>query len=276
MIDSTLFGATIPAGTYARGDIVPLSIIDGPSVVRSGRGAAILKRLTTGILINASGSMSSWRIFVKNSDWVDPMISMCASVRETTALDEKSGSIQRGNNCALTPNSSWEVYAECQLADTTTIANSIFALIDIDYPSVSSIVDPDNLTGIPASIINTRTGVSGNAGGAITTANWQVVNVDFFKAGFAYALQKVELISGTSGVALQGFIALSNAAGMGGLKRIMPIASNPANIRNKVEYSSQLVKGPMDISVMFFDNSGTASSGNVADIIFDFVKRRTA
>ena len=271
MIDSTLFGASIPAGTYTRGDVVQLSLVDGPSVVRSGRGSALLKRLTVGQMINASGSVSSWEVHVKNSDWVDDMISLTAPVRELTVLDEKSGCIQRGNDCPLTPNSAWEVYAVCTTGITTTVGNSIFALIDIDYPSVSSIINPDTLPGIPASIKETNAAVAGQ-GPDITSAVWQVVNRDFFKAGYEYALQKVELVG--VGIGLQGFVALSNAAGMAGLKRIMPIASNPANVRNKVEYASKLVKGPMDISIMFFDNSGTASTGNTADIYFDFVKRR--
>lgn len=273
MIDSTLFGASIPAGTYTRGDVVQLSLIDGPSVVRSGRGAAILKRLTVGEIISASGSTSSWEIHVKNSDWVDPMISAVANLREATSLDEKSGAVQRGNNCPLTPNSSWEVYAVCQYTITTTIGNSIFALIDIDYPSVSSIINPDELTGIPASIKHTNAAVAGH-GPNITAAKWDVANVDMFKAGFEYALQKVELMGITA--TMQGFIALSNAAGMAGLKRIMPIASSPVNIRNKVEYASKLVKGPLDISVMMFDNTGTASTANTIDVIFDFVKHRVA
>lgn len=271
MIDSTLFGASIPAGTYTRGDVVPLSLIDGPSVVRSGRGAALLKRLTVGMMINASGSVTGWEIHVKNSDWVDDMISLAAPLRELTALDEKSGTIQRGNDCPLTPNSSWEVYAVCHTGGTTTVGNSIFALLDIDYPSVSSIINPDTLPGIPTSIKDTKSTTSGQ-GPNITAAVWQVQNVDFFKAGYEYALQKVELVG--VGLALNGFIALSNAAGMAGLKRIMPIASNPANIRNKVEYASKLVKGPMDISLMLFDNSGTASTGNTTDLILDFVKRK--
>ena len=270
MIDSTLFGASIPAGTYTRGDVIPLGLIDGPSVVRSGRGAAKLKRLTVGMMINASGSLSSWEIHVKNSDWVDEMISLVAPLREMTTLDEKSGCVQRGNDCDLTQNSSWEVYAVCGYGGTTTVGNSIFALIDIDYPSVSSIVNPDACVGIPASIKMTES--AGYAAPDITANKWSVINVDFFKAGYAYALQKVELLG--AGSAAQGFIALSNAAGMAGLKRIMPIASSPANIRNKVEYSSMLVKGPMDVSYMLFDNSGTASTGIPTDILFDFVKRR--
>lgn len=270
MIDSALFGADLPAGTYTKGDIIPLKIVNGPAVVRSGRGAAILKRLTVGTLINASGSLSTWKVVAKNSDWVDPMMSITAPLREPTALDERTGCVQSGNNCPLTPNSSWEVYAICQDTVTTTVANSIFALLDIDYPSVSSIIDPDALTGIPATIESDFT-IDTLASGTLTTGQWFTFNVDIFKAGFEYALQKLELMNATGS---QGFVAISNAAGMGGLKRIIPVASHPFNIRNKIEYASKLVKGPMDISIMMFSNTGTAATGTAAEVILDFVKRR--
>lgn len=270
MIDSSLFAADIPAGTYAAGDIIPLGVIDGPSVVRSGRGAAILKRMTVGIMINATGSTLPWKVFAKNSDWVDPMMSVTAPLRETTALDERSGCVQSGNNCPLTPNSSWEVYAVCAAAGTTTVANSIFCLLDVDYPSVSSIIDPYTLTGIPTTLEIEET-INVLASGTLTTGAWVKQNVDIFKAGYEYALQKVEFVSGTVS---QGFVSISNAAGMGGLKRIMPIASNAINIRDKIEYASKLVKGPMDISVLMFSNTGSAVTGANVDIVMDFVKRR--
>lgn len=275
MIDTSLFGIDVPAGTYAVGDKLQLNNIAGPSVVRSGRGAALLKRATVGLLGDVSGSFSNWKISIKNSDWVDPMISLVTSLRSATALDEKAGSVQRGNNCPLTPNSSWYVEAECTEAVTTTVANSLFAAIDIDYPGVSSIIDPDALPGIPASIDNKTNAVPINALGSITSSRWTIENVDIFKAGFEYALQKVEAIGTNSGayVNFMGFISIANAAGMAGLTRIMPIASNPNNIRNKVEYASKLVKGPMDIGFLLFANSGTATTADTS-VIMDFVKRR--
>ena len=100
MIDSVLFGADIPAGTYSPGDMIPLKVIDGPATVRSGRGAALLKRFTAGQLADVTGSTSIWKIYVKNSDWVDPMISVAASIRYITALDERTGCVQSGNNCS--------------------------------------------------------------------------------------------------------------------------------------------------------------------------------
>jgi len=270
MIDSTLYGADIPAGTYAPGDVVQLSLIDGPANVRSGRGAAKLKRISVGQVSEESGSVSRWKIYTKNSDWVDPTISVTASMRGSTALDEKSGLIQRGHDCDLTENSSWEVWAVCVDTVTTTVANSIYALIDIDYPSVSSIVDPDNLPGIPASIEVVTTGTALKAAGNLVGSTQEVSNVDFFKAGYEYALEKVEAI-GTAG--FQGFLSISNAAGMGGLKRIMPIASSPLNIRDKIEYASKLVKGPMDIGLNLFIPTLPATTGNL-NIVFDFVKRK--
>ena len=269
-IDSSLFMADIPAGTYAAGDKVELTIKAGPSVVRSGRGAALMKRVTVGQVGNVTGSGSAWRISIKNSDWVDPMTSVTVSLFDLTALDERNGAIQRGNDCPLTPNSSWVVEATCAYATTTTVDNTIFAILDIDYPSVAAIVDPDALPGIPTTIeYVTPAAVNGNALGTSTAATWNVFNSDIFKAGYEYALQKMEF----TGIAAAGFIALSNAAGMGGLTRIIPISPQSASIKNKIEYATKLVKGPMDIQFMLFANSGTASTGTV-DLLLDFVKRK--
>lgn len=270
-IDSSLFVADIPAGTYNAGDTIELKIKAGPAVVRSGRGSAILKRVTVGQIGNVSGSASSWKISAKNSDWVDAMTSVTTSLFDTTALDERAGSIQRGNNCPLTPNSSWTVTAVCNYAVTTTVDNTIFAIIDVDYPSVAAIVDPDELTGIPATIEYVSGTVNGYALGSATAAAWNTENTDIFKAGYEYALQKMEF----TGISAVGFIALANAAGMGGLCRIIPISPQSASIKNKVEYATKLVKGPMDIQFMLFANSGTAITGNV-DLLMDFVKRRVA
>ena len=271
MLDVSLFGATIPAGTYAVGDVVQLKNIDGPAVVRSGRGAAYLKRITSGILIDPSGSMTYWKVHVKNSDWIDDAINMTAALGAATSLDLQSGCVQDGQNCPLTPNSSWEVWAECTAGGTTTIDNSIFCTIDIDFPQVSSIIDPKQLQGFPTTIDNSITADLQKAD--IENAKWTTINVDMFKAGYEYALVKPE-IRNTGGVASAGFIKLSNAAGMGGLSRIIPISSPVANLRNNIEYASKLVKGPMDLSFMMFSNSGTAISGATVDLLLDFVKRK--
>jgi len=270
MIDSSLFMVDIPAGTYAAGDKLTLDIKAGPAVVRSGRGSALLKRATVGIIAQTSGALSYWKVEIKNSDWIDGMISLTAPLVTTTSLDERSGCVQRGNDCPLTPNSSWQVEATCLVAATTTVANEMFALIDIDYPAVSSIVDPDTLPGIPSSVDFTAPStITVHAPGSSSSATWDVFNTDFFKAGYEYALQKLEVVNSGG----NGFIALANAAGMAGLQRIIPISGVPEAIRNKVEYATKLVKGPMDVKFMMFVSSGSASTAT-PEVILDFVKRK--
>lgn len=269
-IDVSTFAADLPAGTYAVGDVVPMVNTSGPSVIRSGRGNAILKRISSFMLTDVSGSVTSWEVHVKNSDWVDDAVSFAAPMSAPTGMDAKSGAIQRGHDCVMTPNSSWEVYAVCVSGATTTVANSVTAEIEVDYPSVSSIIDPAALPGIPCSIKHTIASISINATGTATTATWQTFNVDLFKAGYEYALEKVELVAGAGVV---GYVALANAAGMGGLERIIPISSSRINIRPFIEYASKLVKGPMDIKYKLFNTAGTATTTNVS-LVLDFVKRR--
>lgn len=269
-IDTSLFGANVPAGTYTKGDQIQLKNIAGPAIVRAGRGNAILKRITSGIIANASGSVSFWRIDIKNSDWIDPASNITGPMWDASIFDERSGSVQRGHDMPLLPNSSWTVTATCLKTVTTTVDNSIFCLIDIDYPSVSSITDPDILQGYPTSITQEK-GTIAYQKPSIESAIWTTDNVDIFKAGYQYALAKTEMLS--SSVAGVGFVALANAAGMGGLMRIMPITALATAIRNKVEYATKLVKGPMDIKYMLFNDAGTATTGDLS-FIMDFVKRQ--
>lgn len=271
-IDVTTFAADLPAGTYTEGDVVQLKCTSGPAIVRSGRGAAYLKRVSTFMLNDATGAITVWKVSVKNSDWVDPATSFSVPMNAATAMDVRSGAIQAGHDCPLTPNSSWEVIAVCTSAGTTTttVANSITAEIEIDYPSVSAITDPTKLQGMPASIDHVATGVTINAAGSAETAKWETFSVDIFKAGYEYALEKIELTTSLAGVT--GYVAISNAAGMGGLTRIIPISNSRGNIRPMIEYASKLVKGPMDISYKLFV-SGTATTSNLK-LTLDFVKRR--
>ena len=267
-IDVSSFAADLPAATYAAGDVVTLANVDGPANVRSGRGRAILKRISSFMLSNATTGTTHWRVEVQNSDWIDKAASFAVPMVEATAMDTRSGAIQPGHDCELTPNSSWQVIAVCVSGGTTTTANSITCDIEIDYPQVSAIIDPTTLPGTPTSI-SMNNAVTINAVGSATTAKWDVYNVDIFKAGFEYALEKIEIQPSTGGVC--GFIKLSNAAGMGGLSRIMAIAGARQNIRPVIEYASKLVKGPMDISFkLFAASSGTAT----VDTTLDFVKRR--
>lgn len=266
-IDSSLFAADIPAGTYTAGDVVSLVNIAGPVNVRSGRGTALLKQIMCG---RFSQNAPHWEIHVKNSDWIDEVVSVAGNISQATSLDDYSSLVQFGCDNNLQQNSGWQVYAVCILGGTSSAADSIFALIDVDYPSVSAITDPDRLAGFPTSIKYEKPAAPISAIGAMVTANWDTQSVDYFKAGFEYCIQSVEMFYSSSSVA--GFIAFSNAAGMGGLQRIIPVNANINSIRYKLRYASKLVKGPMDVKTMFF--AATATTGPVV-MIHDYVKRRS-
>lgn len=268
-IDSTVYAADIPAGTYAVGDIVQLGCIDGPANVRSGRGRAVLKQILVG-QFSAANPTPFWRIHVKNSDWIDDVSSFTAGIiGSPTAFDDESGSVQSGHDCELTANSGWQVYAECIIGATSTAANSLFAQIDIDYPQVAAVTNPKQAIGTPATVTFDAGATPINAFGTLTSANWVTKNVDYLKAGFAYVLDAVEMNGGTN--LLGGFIAFSNAAGMGGLTRIIPIINNPAAIRQSVRYASSIVKGPMDVKLKLF--AGTAGTENIF-MSHDYVRKR--
>lgn len=262
-IDSTLFAADLPAATYAVGDVIQLRNIYGPSNVRSGRGVAKLKRIFSGLLAS-NGTI--WRIHVKNSDWIDEAINFTGYLDQATCMDVHSGMCQFGNDDDLTPNSGWQVYAECVQGTTSTAASSLFALIDVDYPQVSAITDPDKLQGTPTSINIDFPSLPVNAYGSLTTSSWKTTNVDYLKAGYQYCLQEVSV----TGAGNAGFVYLSNAAGMGGLSRVIPVNSISSAIRTTIEYASKLVKGPMDIGVMMFNT--TAGTANLF-MTHDYVKR---
>ena len=219
-----------------------------------------------------SSKTSIWKIVVKNSDWIDSVESVAVSINgpNLTALSPESGCYQPGHDCKLTENSGWQVYAECIRGGTDTKAWDLFALIDVDYPSVAGIVEPGKLVGYPTSISMSMP-VNYNAEGTLTTAAWNSISVDYFKAGYKYCLDKVEMPNLASGQAVVGFIAFSNAAGMGGLQRIIPINNNAICIRYPVRYASVLEKGPMDIKALLMD--GTGSGAGTAVFIHDYVKK---
>ena len=265
-IDSTLFAADIPAGTYAVGDVVQLACIDGPAHVRSGRGAAKLKNLVTAQLTSTA---PYWKIHVKNSDWIDDMESFAAVIQNfPTVFADESGAVQNGHDNDLTPNSGWQVWAECVIGSTSTVANSVFALIDIDYPQVGGVTNPKNAVGAPTSIAYNKTSTAVNAVGTMTSAGWITENVDYLKAGYKYVLDTVEFYSTQSAAA--GFVAFSNAAGMGGLTRIIPVSAQLSALRYGIRYSSVLVKGPMDVKLKLFGTAGTAD----VMMCHDYVKQK--
>lgn len=264
-LDSSLYAAQIPAATYAVGDVIQLGCIRGPAVVRSGYGAAYLKKVFTA----TTNSTASFKIVVKNSNWVDEMSNLGQSINDS-ALDENSTSIQRGHDCPLTPNSSWQVTAVCTTAGTEANNSMCFALIDIDYPSVAAIKNPRVEAGVPVTIDETKTITATAATAAPTTIVWNTDSYDVFKAGSRYLLDQVGIRDG-SGVAIVGFLEISGAAGQNGLTRIVPCRpGSTAGIKYLIDYATPLVKGPMNISLAVIGGSGGSMS-----IYFytDWVKR---
>ena len=262
-IDSTLFGASIPAATYAVGDRIPLAVIRGPAVVRDGYGSCKLKRIAA--LADHGTYSGIFSIHIKNSNWVDEM-SNPAIASNDTMLANTSGAIQSGQDAPLTPNSGWQVYAECIQASTVANAFDVFALIDVDYPSVAAIQNPREVTGFPVTIDNLSISHTITAAGSVNSAIWTTVNVDILKAGSKYLLTEAAFRDGSA----MGFISISGAAGQAGLERIIPVRSaSNAGMKFQMDYSTPLVKGPMNINICSFGTSATVTPY----VYLDFVKK---
>lgn len=262
-IDSSLFAATIPAATYTTGDIIPMGCIRGPAIVRDGYGHAKLKRFIT--ITNAASA--SFVVRVKNSNWVDSMSNPALGVSETTFGNE-SGAVQSGQDAPLTPNSGWEVTAVCIAGGTEANAADIACIIDVDYPSVAAVQDPKAVQGFPVTIEDNYTHTITAKGALASAPVWATFNVDFLKAGSKYLLTEASFKD--SGSSTFGFISLSGAAGQSGLERIIPVrAGSAAGLRYSLDYSTPLVKGPMNINILSVGTAGTSS----AYTYFDFVKK---
>lgn len=262
-IDSSLFGAVIPAAAYAAGDKISLGIIRGPAIVRDGYGAAVLKRM----IVAANTAASTWKVIVKNSNWVDSFSNLALAASETT-FGNDSGAVQAGNDAPLTPNSGWEVIAECVAAGTEAADADVMCLLDVDYPQVAAIYNPRSVRGFPVTIDGEYAHIVA-AKGTITSAQWATYNVDFLKAGAKYLLTEASFKD--SAASTFGFVSISGAAGQNGLERIIPVRSGNVNgLRYVLDYSTPLVKGPMNINIM---SVGTAAATSNAYVYFDFVKK---
>lgn len=263
-MDSSLFACQIPAAAYAVGDVVQMDCIRGPEVVRAGYGAAILKKVFT-----ATGTSTAiFKIVVKNSNWVDPMSNVGQGINDTS-LDENSTSIQRGHDCPLVANSTWQVYAECINAGTETAASMAFALIDIDYPSVAAVKNPRAEQGIPVTTDQIDTITLTAATAAPSSIVWTVKSVDILKAGSRYLLDQVGYRT-ANGAQVIGFVEINGAAGQNGLNRIIPCRpQSSAGIKYLIDYATPLVKGPMNIGIAAIGGTGT----DTAYLYIDWVKR---
>lgn len=263
-IDTSMFGVGIPTGTYTKGQVVPLANVRGPAIVRDGYGPAKLKRIF-GINSNSSAGVRG-HVVIKNSNWVDSIANLISPANNTVGLSETSSNIQKGHDAPLTPNSGWEVSFIFDDAATTTVATDIVVLIDVDYPAVQAVQNPREATGLPVTIMR-EDPVTINAYGSIGSATWTTYNVDFLKAGSKYLLVEMGMYISN---ALLGFISISGAAGQNGLERIIPsLPSTLGTLRYFLDYSTPLVKGPMNINYLPI---GTAGSANALTEI-DWVKR---
>ena len=261
-IDSTLFVASIPAGTYSVGDVVKMSVIRGPAVVRDGYGEPYLKKIFS---ITNEPQMIG-HVVVKNSNWVDEVDNITPT-NGTTILASNSSGIQSGHNSKLQPNSGWDVSYVVDVAITTTAAYDVAAIIDIDYPAVQAIANPKQAQGTPASNIR-RDSYTVTATGSSPSIVWTTYNVDILKAGYRYLLAST-YFRGANSTNI-GFFSISGAAGQSGLERIIPVLPNTTlNLRYDIDYSTPLVKGPFNIN---YAALGTAGA-DTAVLEIDWVKR---
>lgn len=263
-IDTSMYAAKIPAATYAVGDKIPMKIIRGPAVVRDGYGRAILKRIVT----VANTSQTAWKINVKNSNWVDELSNPALVQSETTFANE-SGAVQSGQDCDLMPNSGWDVVAECIYAGTEASDLDIACLIDIDYPKIAAVLNPKNVQGFPVTIDGVFSHTITGTGLLADSPKWTTYNVDVFKAGSKYLLTEAFFRDDST----FGFMSISGAAGQAGLERIIPVRSKSVSgLRYSLDYSTPLVKGPMNINLLSVGTAGTAN----AYVYMDYVKKPVA
>lgn len=263
-IDTTMLAATIPSGTYAVGDTIALDVCRGPKIVRDGYGPAKLKRILT-----FSGTTSVWKVIVKNSNWVDEMSNLGIPYSAETLLGNESGAIQSGQDADLMPNSGWSVIGVCVGAGTESNDADLICLIDVDYPSIAAVENPKTVKGEPVTVDGTYA-ITINARGTAKSATWMTQNSDFLKAGYKYLLTEASVRpAGTT--SLLAFVSISGAAGQAGLERIIPARPSLAGLKYSMDFSTPLVKGPMNVNVMAV---GTALSTTTAYVYFDFVKKK--
>lgn len=272
-IDTMMYAVQIPAGEYTAGQQIAAKVIRGPSVVRDGYGKAIMKKMFT-IASGPTGSLITGHITVKNQNWIDSMASLVSTASGNAGLVSMSASSPASQRCGdieLQPNTSFDVVWTCDDAKTITGSYDVFVLIDIEYPSVTAVQNPKEESGAPVTIMRADT-ITTTADGGSGSMVWTSINVDIFKAGYRYLLASVgsRVASDVSNVSL-GFLAISGAAGQNGLVRIVPILpGNLGAIRADIEYSTPLVKGPMNIEYACM--ATTAQTGTIT-AEFDFIRR---
>lgn len=265
MIDSTLYAVDLPVGTYTKGQKLPMVPIKGPAVVRDGYGTAVLKQVVT--LATASYIEVGTYVEFKNSNWNDSQKNIVNSAngnQQFSLLARTSPCLQKCGDTELQPNSSFEVNLVIGQNVTTTAVNTVFLLVDIDYPSVQAVQNPADEKGQPVTIMR-EDAVTVTADGSALASVWTTINVDEFKAGYRYLLAQAGIVCGN---AIVGFVAFSGAPSMNGLVRIIPsLPKTAANARLELDYSTPLLKGPMDISYALYGTAGASTAVLECDYI---------
>lgn len=264
MIDSMLYQLKVPAGAYTAGQKIAMPLVRGPSVVRDGNGKATLKRIFT----IADGSGVDFNVHVTNGSWVDEVINPAPPVYNGTQLISDAKNIQSGHDCELQINSAFSVVAEVYTTKTSTVDFSVYCLIDIEYDAIPAVIDPRNQKGTPMTIQMAET-VPGSVAGSDLT--WTTLNKDLFKAGYKYLLTEVGTHLTSAAVTCTfGFLSITGAAGQAGLERIIPMYVSSASLAFPIDYSTVLVKGPMNVNLAYV----VAAAGNAdVDVQLDFVRR---
>ena len=258
-VDSMLYQISFPAGSYTAGTKGAMALIRGPSVVRDGCGTARLVKIFTAS--DASGLNVD--VHVKNGQWNDEIIN-AAPVASDTILSDNSHAMQKGGNFPLVVNSGFDVSYEIMEAATTTAAVDVFCQIDIDYDGYPSIADPRNEEGMPMSLEMAQTITNTAAGSPLVFTS---ISVDVFKAGYKYLLTDAYFDS--LGVTCPlGFLSITNAAGQGGLERLVPVYPAKAGLSFNLDKSVPLTKGPMTLNF-----AAIAAAAVPAEIQLDFIRR---
>jgi len=270
MIDTMLYRAILPAGNYTAGQVVDLALFDGPSVVRDGYGKAVLKKIFT---VSDNGAPAGGYVTVKNQNWIDTVANILSSSSGNSGygiLSEDGPAIQSGGDLELQPNSSFIVQYVNPVAVTLGADIDIFCQIDIDFPEVAAVANPQNEKGTPMSIVRTD---AFNVFAFGTAATWTTYSVDQFKAGYRYLLAQVgaNIHSGSSTNVNLMFVKLHGTAQQNGLAQIIPIIPRVSGTnRFHLDYSVPMVKGPMQISYIGF---ATAAAADAATVEFDYIRR---
>ena len=266
-IDTMVFAASFAAATYTKGTIVPMKLIEGPVVVRDGRGPAKLKRIVS-FTDGSPGSGVSMPLnaIVQNANWIDAVVNPCHLY--TDVMFQNGKAVQNGGDCPLVVNSGFDVNLEIKANATSTSAFDAFVLIDIEYGDVPAVADPEKQAGTPCTvekeyaIMNTASG-SVEASGIV----WSSTSIDIFKAGYKYVLTDAFVDSLTSNAGI-GFLSITDAASQMGLKRIIPLVTDAGFLPLPLLYSEVMVKGPMTLNL-----AAIGSAAITADVQLDFIRR---